>query len=201
MPDSVITGDIGVSPIDSTALTGFSLTVDASEEFATSTQVIGQVLAPDYASPTPANLTAAVGAMETAYTDAAGRTTPDHTELGAGEIGGLTLAPGLYKWGTGVTISTDVTLAGGAEDVWIFQIDGDITQASDVRVNLSGDAQSENIFWQTFGQVSIGTNAHLEGIVLCQTGIVLETGASVNGRLLAQTAVTLDQNAVTQPVP
>jgi len=67
--------------------------------------------ASDYAAPTPANLTASVLDMQTAYTDAAGRTLPDFAELGAGNIDGMTLAPGLYKWGTGVTIPTGVTLA------------------------------------------------------------------------------------------
>jgi len=199
VPSSVVTGNIGVSPIDSTAVTGFSLTVDASNQYSTSTQVTGQVRAADYSSPTASNLTTAVLNMETAYADAAGRPTPDFVELGAGEIGGMTLAPGLYKWGTGVAITTDVTLDGGPNDVWIFQIAGDVTQANGVRINLSGGALSKNIFWQTFGQLSIGTTAHFEGVALVYTAIVLGTGASVNGRLLAQTAVTLDQNAVTQP--
>ena len=199
VPTSDITGNIGVSPIDSTAVTGFSLTVDAGETFSTSSQVTGQVRAPDYAAPTGSRLTTAVSAMETAYTDAAGRPTPDESELGAGEIGGLTIEPGLYKWGTGVMISTDVTLDGGPDDVWIFQISGDVTQASDTSVTLSGGALPKNIFWQTFGQVSIGTDAHFEGIVLCQTAIVVDTGASINGRLLAQTAVTLAQNVVKEP--
>jgi hypothetical protein len=199
VPTSAVTGDIGVSPIDSTAVTGFSLSVDASNEFATSAQVTGKVYAADYAPPTPSNMTTTISDMETAYTDAAGRTLPDFTELGAGEIGGMTLEPGLYKWGTGVSISTDVTLDGGPNDVWIFQIAGDVTQANGVSVILSGGAVPKNIFWQTFGQLNIGTTAHFEGIVLCQTAIVLATGASVNGRLLAQTAVTLDQSTVTQP--
>ena len=199
IPTSDVTGNIGASPIDSTAITGFSLTIDATNEFATSDQVTGKVFAADYTSPTPAKLTTAISDMETAYTDAAGRVTPDFTELGAGEIGGLTLVPGLYKWGTGVSVSTDVILDGDSNDVWIFQIAGDVTQASSTTMTLSGGASPHNIFWQTFGQVMIGTTAHFEGIVLCQTTIVLETGASVNGRLLAQTAVTLDQNVVTQP--
>ncbi len=199
IPTSAITGDIGVSPIDSTALTGFSLTVDATNQFATSDQVTGKVYAADYTPPTPSNLTTAINNMTTAYTDAAGRSTPDFTELGAGEIGGLTLAPGLYKWGTGVTISTNVTLDGGPNDVWVFQIAGDVTQAGGTIVTLSGGAAPHNILWQSFGEVTIGTNAHMEGVVLCETAIILETGASVNGRLLAQTAVTLDQNTVTEP--
>jgi hypothetical protein len=199
VPTSAITGDIGVSPIDSTGITGFSLILTAASPFATSTQVAGKVYAPDYADPTPANLTAAIGDMQTAYTDAAGRSTPDFTELGAGEIGGRTLVPGLYKWGTDVMITSDVTLNGGPNDVWIFQIAGGITLANGKKVNLAGGAQARNIFWQSFGVVSIGTTAHFEGIVMTQTSITLDTGASVNGRLLAQTAVTLDASTVTAP--
>ncbi|MFH1628039.1 MAG: ice-binding family protein [Pseudomonadota bacterium] len=201
VPNSAITGDIGVSPIDQTALTGFSETMDASNEFSTSAQVTGKLYAADYAVPTPANLTTAVSDMETAYTDAAGRATPDATELGAGEIGGLTIVPGLYKWGTGVLISTDVTLNGGPDDVWIFQISGDLTQASATQVILTGGALPKNIFWQSFGAVTLNTTAHFEGIVLSYTEITLATGATVNGRLLSQTAVTLDANTVVQPAP
>jgi hypothetical protein len=166
-----------------------------------STQVVGEVWAADYSAPTPSALTTAIGDMEGAYTDAAGRPTPDQSELGAGEIGGLTLVPGLYKWGTGVSISTDVTLVGGPNDTWIFQISGDLTQAAATTVILAGGAATKNIVWQTFGQAMLGTNSHFEGVLLCKTGVVLSTGASVNGRLLAQTAVTLDQSVVTQPSP
>jgi len=199
VPPSVVTGDIGVSPIDSTAITGFSLDLTAASPFATSAQVTGKVYAPDYAVPTPANLTTAIGDMETAYTDAAGRTIPDFTELGAGEIGGLTLVPGLYKWGTDVLISSDVTLSGGPNDVWIFQIAGKITQANGTKIHLAGGALAANVFWQAFGNVSLGTTAHFEGIIMAQTSISLGTGASINGRLLAQTAVTLEGNTVTVP--
>ena len=202
VPPSAVTGDIGVSPIDSTAIVGFPLTLDASGTFATSIpQLIGKAFAANYTSPTPANLTTAVSDMETAFTDAAGRPTPDFTELGSGDISGLTLVPGLYKWGTGVLISTDVTLSGGPNDVWIFQIAGGITQASGARVLLSGGALPKNIFWETFGAVALNTTAHLEGIVLSQTEITLATGATVNGRLLSQTAVTMDSSTVTKPAP
>jgi hypothetical protein len=124
---------------------------------------------------------------------------PDFTELGAGEIGGLTLVPGLYKWGTGVLISTDVTLNGGPNDVWIFQVAGTLTQASATRVTLTGGALAKNVIWQVAGATAIGTTAHFEGILLDQTSIAVNTGASVTGRLLAQTAVTLQKNTVTQP--
>ena len=199
VPTSAVVGDIGVSPIDSTAITGFSLIADATNVFSISSQVTGRIFAPDFAQPTPSNLTTAVSDMETAFTDAAGRAIPDFTELGAGDVSGLTLVPGLYKWGTGLLISTDITLAGGPNDVWIFQIAGGITQAPGARINLSGGAQAKNIFWQTFGAVAIDTTAHMEGIILSQTEITLATGASINGRLLAQTAVNIDASAVVEP--
>jgi hypothetical protein len=199
VPASAVTGDIGVSPIDATGITGFSLTHGAASPFATSSQVTGKAYAPDYSAPTPVNLTTAIGDMETAYTDAAGRTSPDTTELGAGQIGGLTIAPGLHKWGTDVLISTDVTLNGSPTDVWIFQIAGKLTVANGKRIILSGGALPGNIFWQSFGVVNIGSTAHFEGTILSKTSTTLGTGASGNGRLLAQTAVTLNANAITAP--
>jgi hypothetical protein len=121
------------------------------------------------------------------------------TELGAGDIGGPTLAPGVYKWGTGLLIPTDVLLSGSATDVWIFQIAQDLVVSSGTRVDLIGGAAPENVFWQVSGLVDLGTTSHLEGTVLTQTAITLRTGASVDGRLLAQTAVALDGATVTVP--
>ncbi|WP_198674867.1 ice-binding family protein [Rhodoferax ferrireducens] len=201
VPNSVVTGNIGVSPIAHTAITGFSVTADSSTMFSTSDQVHGRIYAADSTAPIPGYMTTAVGDMETASVDAAGRALPDFIELGAGEIGGRTLAPGLYKWGTGVSISTDVTLSGGPNDVWILQIAGTLTQAAATKVILAGGAQAKNVFWQAADVVAIGTTAHFEGIILAKTMIALKTGASMNGRLLAQTAVTLDQNVVAQPTP
>ena len=200
VPSSAITGNLGLSPAAASFITGFSLVADGTNVFSTSPQVTGQVFAADYAVPTPTNLTTAVSNMMTAYTDAAGRA-PDYTELGAGNIGGMNLGTATYKWGTGVLIPTDLTLTGGPNDVWIFQIAGDLTQSSAAKITLAGGALAKNIFWQVFGIVDIGTTAHFEGVTLVQTAITLRTGASANGRLLAQTAVSLDQNAVTQPAP
>ena len=199
VPTSAITGNIGVSPAAATFNTGFDLDLSSGSAFATSAQVTGNVYAPGYAAPTPANLTTAVGSMEAAYTDAAGRSSPDHTELADGDIGGLTLPAGLYKWGNTVTIPGNVTLNGGANDVWIFQIAGGLTQASAARVMLTGGALAENVFWQVAGVVALGTTAHMEGVVLSQTAITLNTGATVKGRLLAQTAVTLAGNTIVGP--
>ena len=198
VPTSAVTGDIGISPAAATFITGFSLTVDSTNAFSTSTQVTGRVYASDYSTPTPSDLTAAVGSMELAFTEAAGRA-PDVTELGAGNIGGMTLVPGVYKWGTGLLIPTDVTLSGSATDVWIFQIAQDLTMSSGARVLLTGGALPQNVFWQVAGLVDLGTTAHAEGVVLTQTSVTLRTGASINGRLLAQTAVDLDGSTVTEP--
>ena len=203
VPTSAVTGDMGVSPIDSTAITGFTLILDSSGQFSRSTQVTGKVYASDYANPTPANLTAAIGDMGTAYTDAAGRTLPDHTELGTGSIGGLTLAPGLYKWSTDVNIATDVIIAGGPTNVWIFQVAGNVTIASATYITLSGGANPNNIFWQVAGGVGValGTTSQFQGNILAVAAITMQSGASITGRLLAQKAVTLQSNAITTPGP
>ena len=191
---SAVKGDVGASPI-----TGAAVHLRCTE-------VTGTIYTVDAAGPLPCSvkdptrLTSAVSAMETAYTDAAGRTLPDFLNLGAGEIGGRTLSPGLYKWSTGVSISNDVTLNGGPNDVFIFQIAGTLNESSAKRVNLTGGAQAKNVFWQTAGAVSIGTTAHFQGTILSKTMIAVKTKASVNGQLLAQTAVTLQMNAVTRPV-
>jgi hypothetical protein len=199
VPSSSITGDIAVSPAAATYLTGFSLVADATNVFSTSPQIVGKAYAANYAVPSPSNLTTAVSNMESAYSDAAGRSTPDFLELGTGNIGGKTLVPGLYKWTSTVTVPADVVLSGGANDVWIFQTTGDLTVSAGKRITLSGGAQAKNIFWQVAGKATFGATSHFEGIVLSKTAITLQTGATMNGRALAQTEVALQQATLTQP--
>lgn len=200
VPYSDITGDMGVSPVAASAITGFALIMDSSTTFSTSAQVTGKIYASDYSLPTPGMMTTAISDMETAYTQAALRTLPDATELMAGDISGLTLTPGLYKWSTGVLINSDVWLdaAGNPDAVFIFQIAGDLTMASAQKVILAGGAQAKNIFWQVAGGAGavIGTYSHFEGVILTAKKIDLLTGASFNGKLLAQTAVNLDGNII-----
>jgi hypothetical protein len=199
-PASTITGNLGLSPAAASGITGFALAADATNVFSTSPQVTGKVFAADYAVPTPSNLTTAVSNMETAFTDAAGRA-PKATELGAGNIGGMTLSAGVYRWGTGLLIPTNVTLNGSATDVFIFQIAQNLTVSSGTKVVLTGDVAPKNIFWQVSGSADLDTTSHLEGVILCQTSIALHTGATINGRLMAQTAVSLEANTVVAPAP
>ncbi|RPH32277.1 MAG: DUF3494 domain-containing protein [Bacteroidales bacterium] len=191
---SAITGNVGASPISGSAI------------LVTCTEVTGTIYSVDAAGPLPCRvtnasmLTTAVLDMQTAYNDAAGRLNPKFLNLGAGNIGGKTLKPGLYKWTTAVIIPTNITISGGKNDIWIFQVAGTLTMSSGVNVTLTGGAKAKNIFWQTTGAVTLGTNSHFEGIILGKTGINLQTGASITGRTLAQTAVTLQQNSVTRPL-
>ncbi len=192
VPASEITGNVGTSPITGTA------------DHLTCAEVTGKIYSVDDAGPAPCNikspakLTAAVGDMQTAYTDAAGRP-PTTTELGAGNIGGLTLAPGVYSWSTSVTIPDSVALKGNSKSIWIFQISKNLVVSSGKSVVLRGHARAKNVFWQVAGKVTLGTTSHLQGTVLSKTLIAMKTGASINGRLLSQTAVTLQMNSVTAP--
>lgn len=196
-PTSDFTGDLGLSPMAESFITGFSQT--SATGYSTSEQVTGRIYAADMADPTPANLTSAVDDMSTAYDDAAGRTAPDFVELYDGEIGSKTLPSGLYKWTNTVLINDDLTFSGDENAIWILQIGDNLTMSSDVNIILSGGAQAKNIFWQVEGEVTIDTNAHFEGILLSKTGITMKTGASLNGRILAQTAAIFDANTVVEP--
>jgi hypothetical protein len=192
-------GDLGVSPAAATYITGFSLIADSSNTFSTSAQLTGRAYAASYVTPTPTNLTTAVSDMELASIQAAART-PDMTELGAGTIGGLVLAPGVYRWSSGLSIPTTVTLHGTASSVWIFQIAQDLTLSGNAKIILTGGALARNVFWQVSGgPVTLGAMAHLEGVVLTGTSVTLAAGASINGRLLAQTAVSIDGGTIVAP--
>ena len=218
VPASAITGNIGLSPG-----TGFAVKVTCAE------MKLGKIYTVDagyvgadttcVAAGPGANKTLvdnAVADMGTAYAEAAARTLPDATELGAaGEIGGLTFYPGLYKWSTAVNISTDITLdaKGDTNAVWIFQIAQDLSIAAKgdlttgVKVILAGGAKASNIFWQVGAAgvpgagATLGTYATFNGTILSAKQAIANTGAVVNGRLFADTQVTLQQNPVTKPAP
>lgn len=198
---SAISGDIGVSPAAATAITGFGLIMDATNQFSHTPIVTGKVYAADYSAPTPSNLTTAVGDMETAYTTANNLVTPAPVvNLYAGDISGRTLPQGLYKWSTGLLITNaGVTLSGDANDTWVFQIAQNLTVNNSAIITLTGGAQAKNIFWVVAGQATLGTNVIFNGNILSKTLISLNTGTKVTGRLFAQTAVTINASTIIKP--
>jgi hypothetical protein len=204
VPDSAITGDIAVSPIDATAMTGFSLTADSTEEFSTSAQITGSAYAANYNTPTPALLTAAVGAMETAYLDAEARDNNEaaRIDLGGGTLGGAfggattQLTPGIYTFGSDVAISASIYFKGSNTDIFIIQIEGNLEQIANTQVILEDGALAKNIFWQVSGKVTVGTDAQMKGILLVKTDVLFKTGSSLSGRVLAQTACNLQKATI-----
>ncbi|MDZ4200841.1 MAG: ice-binding family protein [Gallionella sp.] len=216
-----VTGNIGTTALAS--ITGFTLTPDALNDFATAVEVVtpGKAYSPDYTggaigstNATPAKMVLAGTDLTLAYNDAAGRTAGvgPYLNRAAGALDGLTLTPGVYTWDTGNVTSSagaagDITLSGGPDDVWIMQISGYFRPGNGSRVLLSNPTpggalpQAKNIFWQVAGSdATLGTTAHVEGVILTAGYITLNAGATANSRLLAQTAVTLD-GTVTQPAP
>jgi hypothetical protein len=193
-----ILGDIGVSPIASTAITGFGLIMEASNQSSHTPIVTGKVYAANYTAPTPSKMTTAISDMQTAFTTANGIIFPAPiVNLYAGDVSGKTLLPGVYKWSTGVLISNvGVTLSGNSNDVWVFQIAQNLTVNNAAIITLKGGAQAKNVFWVVSGKATLGTTVNFSGNILSKTLISLNTGANVTGKLLAQTAVTLIANSV-----
>jgi hypothetical protein len=199
VPTSDITGDLGISPAAATFITGLSLSADATNVFSRAAQVTGKLYASNYALPTPSNLGTAIGDMERAYNDAAGRATSDASKLnlgGSSGIAGMTLTPGTYTWTVDIYWATDIFLRGNRCDVFIMQTSKNLIAANAARVVLLGGVQAANVFWQVAGNVRIGTTAHMEGSIISKTDVTFETGSSLNGLILSQTLVALQKNTI-----
>lgn len=196
VPTSAVTGNIGLSPAAGSKITGFGggeitgivYTVDAS--------------GPAGSVPNATGLTTAKGDLTTAYNDAAGRTATDIVLL-AGNIGGLTLTPGLYKSSGSLEISSgDLTLdaLGNPNAVFIIQIASSFVTTSGRKVILSGGALASNIFWQVGTSATLGTTSVFKGTIMADQSISLNTGAKIDGRLLARiAAVTIKSSTVVKP--
>src|ERR1700676_2008399 len=201
------TADLGVSP--GSAVTGFA--IPPANTFGgpgTNTAgpglVSGTIHLSDPPPPSTHSAMAAQAALTVAYNDLAGRTAPAPTILtgAAPDLGGQTLAPGIYKSNTSLAITGTVTLDGGGDPnaVWIFQIASTLITAGNSNVVLAGNASAHNIFWQVGSSATLGTGSTLNGSILALTSVTLTTGATLNGRALASTgAVTLDTNTVVVP--
>lgn len=196
VPTSALTGNIGLSPAAGSNITGFG-----------SSEIIGIIYTVDASGPAGSvpnatGLTAAKGDLTTAYNDAAGRTSTDIVLL-AGNIGGLTLTPGLYKSSGSLQISTgDLTFdaKGNANAVFIIQIASTLTTSSSRKVILAGGALASNIFWQVGTSATLGSTSVFKGTIMADQSISLNTGANVEGRLLARiAAVTIKGSTIVQP--
>ena len=200
VPPSVVTGNVGVSPIKQSAITGFSLLTGGAPAVqktdAKSDQVTGKLYAADNMVPTPRTLTTAVSDMQTAYVDAAGRVGPNHVNYNSNELAGTILSPGLYKFDGNVLMSGDCTISGSATDTWIFQIAGTMNVNAGAGIVLAGGALAKNIVWVVADSVTFAAGARFEGIVLGMTSATFVTGSSINGRVLMQTAVVLGKATV-----
>jgi hypothetical protein len=209
VPESVIKGDIAVSPIDSTAMTGFSFILDQSGTFAKSSQLQeNKAYAANYKEPVPERLTVSVLDMESAYTDAAGRVNNDASRinLGNGQLGGVfggwesPLTPGIYTFGSDVTIAETIYLQGNdyssGYDVFIIQMTGNLVMSTNTKVILLDGVLAENVFWQVAGNVKIMVGAHLVGVILAKTDVTFLTGSSLQGRVLTQTACNLQMATI-----
>jgi hypothetical protein len=200
VPISDITGDIAVSPIAAGAMTGFTMTLDSSGQFSTSTQVTGKAFAANYAAPTPGYLSDAVSDMQAAYNDAAARSNTDASRknIGGGTIGGQTFFPGVYTWTSGLTIASDITFEGGPDDVFIMQIETSLYQTANMHVLLAGCAQAKNIFWLVKTSTYIGADASMQGIILGATAVDMITSSVLVGSILTQTRANLGKATITQ---
>ena len=174
---TTVAGDLGVSP--GTAVTGFppglvSGTTHAADGVAAQAQAD----------------------LITAFNDAAGRSGASSV---SGDLGGLTLSPGVYKSTSGIGITGDVTLDahGNPDAVFVFQISSMLITASGSHVVLTNSAKACNVFWQVGSSATLGTNSVFAGNILALTSIAVTTGAKFDGRALARNgSVTLDTNTI-----
>jgi hypothetical protein len=186
---TTVTGDVGSHPTNSQ--TGFGPGAD-------------QVILTGTNHHNDAVTEGAKADLVTAYNDAAGR--PGGTPVVGGELGGLVLAPGVYKDDgapASLAITGTLTLDGqnNPDSVWIFQSASTLITASNSNVALINGAQACNIFWQVGSSATLGTSSHLEGTIMALTSITLDNAATLNGRALARNgAVTMDSNTI-QNVP
>ncbi len=200
VPNSNVYGDVAVSPISSAAMTGFAMSLDPGGQWSASSQINGKAYAINYDPATSLKVTTALSDMETAYNDAAGRPNEDveRINLGAGDISGEILTPGVYTFNVPIHFEADIAFEGDENDVFIMQTTSSVLQAAGTKVRLLGGVQAKNIFWQVATSVNVGAGAQMQGVLLAKTHVVFMTGSYLNGRVLTQTACNLMMATITE---
>src|SRR3954469_4886218 len=190
VPTSAIIGDVGLSPAARSKITGL-----------TPSEVTGSILAADDGGATAVLLTQAQNDLTTAYNDAAGRSL-GAVDVANADLGGRTLAPGLYKSTGTLNITGNLTLdaQGDANAIYIFQVASVLTAAAGSQVILSGGTKAANVFWQVGTSAAMGTTSAFKGNIMADQSISFATGAKLDGRALVRIgAVTLDSTTITIP--
>lgn len=197
---SEVTGNVGL-----TSASGYSIGLTCAE-------LAGLIYTISAAGPSgpcritdASRLTTAKNDGMAAFFEARDNRAPDYVDLGGGNIGGRNLGPATYKWNTAVSIPTNLTLTGGPNDVWIFQIwQVDIVQSvslgAGAQIILAGGALPQNVYWVING-ADLGTSSKFKGVILADNAIVMGTGASLDGRMYAGSVANLDHNTVAWPTP
>jgi len=197
-PTSNITGDVALSPA-----AGNLLDTDLCGEVAGNVYVVSAATSCKILDPATAN--GASGSRGAAYIAASDPATPAGTganfNVGNGTLNGDTFTPTVWTWNTSVTITGDIIINGAPNDVWVFQVDGDLDLQPNKKIIMAGGARAQNVFWQVTGQTTLSPGSHFEGRILGNQGITMQTGASINGSLMARTFVALDSNKVINPTP
>jgi hypothetical protein len=157
------------------------------------------VLQSNKSDTTNADVSEAIEDMMSAYSDASLQNGNDSTSNRNEHFQDSVMTGGVYEWSDSLHIMTDVTLSGSENDVWLFKVGDDLTVAENTVFTLTNGARAENVFWYVEGEVTIGKNAHFEGIILSMNEITLEKGAQLNGRMFSQASITLDDNTINEP--
>lgn len=179
----IINGDVGLSPAGSQGIPP--------------AQINGTIYNGDLiAAEAQTNLT-------TAFNAASPGNLPGGIDVGA-ELGGLTLVPGVYTSSSGsyTITSKDLTLNGGPNDVWIFQMSTTLIVDVGRSVILTGGALARNIFWQVGTSATLNTSAVFEGTIMAYDSITMNASSTLDGRALAEIgAVVYDGSNGTLPAP
>lgn len=197
---TLIKGDIGISPLSSTAITGFGLVLSSDKSYSKSALISGFVFAQNYARTTPMKMVNALNDMKTAFNNGNALAPTQPLNLFTGNLSGQNLLPGVYRWKAGLVLgnSSTVTLTGSPTDIYVFQIGTSLQIGNKATVNL-GKVLPSNVFWIVGGAAVIGTNARFGGIILAKSSVSLNTGDLINGKLFAQKSVSMNSATITGP--